>query len=80
MTVFLTYIIQFIPTLLALVMECGIVKYAIKILREAKETKEFKIVSEQNKLLIAELRESQKLNKELLTKIDRIARGDNNEK
>ena len=70
------YLIQFIPTLIALASECFILKFAIKVLKEAKETKEFKAVVEQNKILVKELREAKKLNNELLTKIDRIARGE----
>ena len=78
--VILDYIIQYLPTVIAIIMECGIVKYAFNLLSKIKDTSEMKEVLEQNKKLIAELREAKKLNKELLTKIDRIQRGtDNNE-
>ena len=72
----LGYILQFLPTLVAIAGEIGIIKFAINMLAKAKETKEFKAVVEQNKVLVSELREAKKLNKELLTKIDRIHRGE----
>lgn len=72
----LEYIIQFIPTIVALIAECGIVKYALDVLKKAKNTSEMKAVIDQNKILVQELREAKKLNKELLTKIDRISRGE----
>lgn len=72
----ISYVVTYIPVLLALAAECGVFKYAIDVLKKAKETKEFKDVVEQNKLLLQELREAQRLNKELLTKIDRIQRGE----
>lgn len=72
----LEYVVTYIPVLLAIISEVGIVKYALSILSKAKETKEFKAVVDQNKILVNELREAKKLNKELLTKIDRIQRGE----
>ena len=72
----LQYILQFLPTVVALISEVGIIKFAISTLQKAKETKEFKAVVEQNKILVNELREAKRLNKELLTKIDRIHRGE----
>lgn len=75
-TTILEYILQFLPTLVAIASEVGIIKFAINVLQKAKETKEFKEVAKQNKTLIDELREAKKLNKELLTKIDRIQRGE----
>ena len=72
----LQYFLQFVPTLIALISEVGVIKFAISTLQKAKETKEFKAVVNKNKQLINELREAKKLNKELLTKIDRIHRGE----
>lgn len=76
MNVILEYIVMFIPTVVAIVSEIGVIAAALSTLKKAKETQEFKNVVEQNKLLVQELRESKKLNKELLTKIDRIHRGE----
>lgn len=70
LNLFLTYL----PFIIAFVAECGIIKYVISAVAKIKETNELKAVLEQNKILIAELNESKKLNKELLTKIDKIAR------
>ena len=75
----LSYILQFVPTLIAIAGEIGIIKFAFNMIAKAKETKEFKAVVEQNKILVKELRESKRLNKELLTKLDGIKRGDSNE-
>ena len=72
----LKYFIEYLPVLLAIIGELGIVKACIKKLGEMKETKEYRTLVSQNKQLISELKEQQKLNKELLTKIDKIDRGD----
>lgn len=72
----LEYIALYAPVLVALLSEVGIIKFAIKTLGDAKETKEFKRLAAQNKILLEELREANKLNKELLTKIDKIQRGE----
>lgn len=72
----LQYILQFVPTLIAIIGEVGVIKFAFNMIAKAKETKEFKAVVEQNKVLVSELREAKRLNKELLTKIDRIHRGE----
>lgn len=74
MDIVLQYILTFVPAIVAIATEVGIVKWALSTLAKAKETKEFKLVVDQNKMLVAELREANKLNKELLTKIDGIAR------
>ena len=74
MDIVLQYILTFVPAIVAIATEVGIVKWALSTLAKAKETKEFKLVVDQNKMLIAELREANKLNRELLTKIDGIAR------
>lgn len=76
MGIILEYILQFLPALVAIIGEVGIVKFAISTLQKAKETKEFKEVVEQNKILVSELKDAKRLNKELLTKIDRIHRGE----
>lgn len=72
----LEYIMIYVPTIVAVLCEVGVVKWALNMLAKAKETKEFKAIMEQNKILINELREAKRLNKELLTKIDHIKRGD----
>ena len=72
----LEYIVQFLPTVIAILGEIGVIKFALNMLAKAKETKEFKAVVEQNKILVQELREAKRLNKELLTKIDKIHRGE----
>lgn len=72
----LEYIITFLPTIVALIGEISIVAKTISIFKKTKETDEFKKVCQMNAQLIEELRESKKLNKELLTKIDHIARGE----
>ena len=76
MDIVLQYIVTLIPAVLALLSEIGVVKYAFSTLKKAKETQEFKAVVEQNKILVKELREAKRLNKELLTKIDHIHRGE----
>lgn len=75
--VILEYVVTYLPALVAIVGELAIVKNCFSTLKKAKDTAEFKAVAEQNKVLITELREAKKLNKELLTKIDRIYREEN---
>ena len=70
----LQLILTYGPLVIAFLAECGIVKWAIGAIKKIKETNELKAVIDQNKVLVAELREAKRLNKELLTKIDRIAR------
>jgi F420-0:gamma-glutamyl ligase-like protein len=74
METFLQYIVQYVPTIIAILSECVVVKWALKVLKEAKEIKDFKKLSSQNEALLKELKDAKKLNKELLTKIDRIER------
>ena len=69
-------ILLFLPAVIALIAESVIVKWAISAIAKVKETNELKAVIEQNKVLIAELKESRKLNKQLLTKIDGIVRNE----
>lgn len=76
MDIVLQYVVTLVPLIIAIISEIATVKHAFTTLSKAKETQEFKAVVEQNKILIAELRETKKLNKELLTKIDRIHRGE----
>lgn len=70
----LELILTYLPLLIAMLAECGIIKWAIAAIAKAKETSELKAVIAQNKILVTELREAKKLNKELLTKIDHIQR------
>lgn len=75
----LMYISTYGPILVAFVTEIGgfaIIKAALK---KIKETDEFKKIIEQNKVLAAELKKSNQLNRELLTKIDRIKREEEEE-
>ena len=76
MDIVLQYAATLLPTLLAVLAECGVVKYAFKVLKEAKETREFKELIRQNRALLTELRLEKQLTRELLTKIDRIKRGE----
>lgn len=76
MDITLQYIISMIPTIIAVAAELGIVKFALKVFAQIKESKEMKAIISQNEILLQELRESKKFNKELLTKIDRIERGE----
>lgn len=72
----LQYVVQYLPAVVAIVGELAIVKSCFTTLSKAKATEEFKAVAAQNKVLVQELRESKRLNKELLTKIDKIQRGE----
>lgn len=74
--IILEYVVQYLPAVIAIIGELSVVKSCFNTLSKAKETSEFKAAVEQNKILVQELRESKKLNKELLTKIDRIHRGE----
>lgn len=70
----LELILTYLPLLIAMIAECGIIKWAIAAIIKAKETSELKAIVAQNKALINELREAKRLNKELLTKLDHIQR------
>lgn len=70
----LELILDFIPIVFTLIVESALIKIVINVIKKIKETNELKNVLEQNKLLVAELREQKKMTRELLTKIDRIAR------
>ena len=72
----LEYIVSFLPTIVALIGEISVIAKVISIFKKTKETDEFKKVCRMNAQLIQELREAKKLNKELLTKIDHIERGE----
>lgn len=74
MDIVLQYIITYVPVLVAFIAECGLIKWAVSAIRKAKDTAEFKKLLEREEALIRELEEARKQNKELLTKIDRIAR------
>lgn len=67
-------VLQYLPTVVALAGEVGVIKFAINSLQKAKATREFKELAKQNEMLLNELRDSKKLNRELLTKIDHINR------
>ena len=53
----LNYIVQYGPALLAIILESAVVKYAFKMLANAKQTKEFKDNTESNKLLAQKIDE-----------------------
>lgn len=76
MDIVLQYVLSFIPTILALIGEVAVIAKALSIFKKIKETDEYKQLMIQNKLLMDELAESKRLNKELLTKIDHIKRGE----
>ena len=74
------YVIAWIPTILGLLGNVTIVASCIsnwkKVATEVKQSNELKEVLAQNRLLVEELRKANKLNRELLTKIDKIQRGE----
>lgn len=75
MDIVVQYIISFIPTILALLGEIAVIAKCISAIKQSKESNEYQEMVKQNKLLLEELRETKKLNKEYLTKIDHIYRG-----
>lgn len=77
--VILEYVAIYAPVVFAILSEALMATKVFSTLKKAKETEEFKAVAAQHKILIQELRESKRLNKELLTKIDRIQRGESDE-
>lgn len=72
----LLYISTYIPIIFAFLCEIGAFGILKKTIAQVRETNEFKMVLEQNKVLVEELKKANRLNKELLTKIDRIHRGE----
>lgn len=76
MDIVLQYVLSYVPTLIALLGEVTIIKIAVKAIKKSFESNEYKVMVEQNAALLKELREAKKLNKEYLTKIDRIKRGE----
>lgn len=74
------YVIAWIPTILGLIGNVSIVAACIsnwkKVAAEVKQSNELQEVLSQNRLLVEELRKANKLNRELLTKIDKIQRGE----
>lgn len=74
-------ILGYLPTwliaLLTLASECLVVKYALKALKESKDSKEIKEIIKLNRQLLKSLNQERELTKELLTKFDKIKRGDN---
>ena len=75
-----SYVIAWIPTILGLLGNVTIVATCIsnwkKVATEVKQSNELKEVLTQNRLLVEELRKANKTNRELLTKIDKIKRGE----
>jgi FtsZ-binding cell division protein ZapB len=72
------YLIIAIPTIVAILGEVAVLKKTFGTItntaKEIKDTKEFKELKEENRKLQRELREQNKLTRELLVKIDRIQR------
>lgn len=79
MDITLQYIISFIPTIIAILSEIAVIAKFISAIKESKNSNEYQEMVKQNKLLLEELRETKKLNKEYLTKIDHIYRGNGDE-
>lgn len=78
------YIIAWIPTILGLIGNVSIVATCFanwkRLASQVSQSTELKQVISQNKILIEELRKANRLNRELLTKIDKIQRGEWNDK
>lgn len=74
------YVIAWLPTLIALVGNISLVASCFanwkRVAQEIKASNELREVLAQNKMLVDELRKANRLNKELLTKIDKIQRGE----
>ena len=74
------YVIAWIPTILGLIGNVSIVASCIanwkKLAAQVSQTTELKQVIAHNKILLDELRKANRLNRELLTKIDQIQRGE----
>lgn len=74
------YIIAWLPTIIGLIGSISVVASCIanwrKVVQEVKQSNELSQVLTQNKILLDELRKANKLNRELLTKIDKIQRGE----
>lgn len=70
------YVIAWLPTILGLVGNISIVASCIANFKKISASNELKEVIGQNKVLLDELRKANKLNRELLTKIDKIQRGE----
>lgn len=74
------YVIAWLPTLIAFASNLALVFSCFsnwkKVGAEIKNSTELNEVLAQNKMLVEELRRANKLNRELLTKIDKIQRGE----
>lgn len=74
------YVIAWIPTILSVLSNISIVATCFSkwktVASELKQSNELKEVLTQNRLLVEELRKANKLNREMLTKIDKIQRGE----
>ena len=70
------YVIAWLPTIIGLIGSISVVASCIanwkKVITEVKQSDELSQVLTQNKILLDELRKANKLNRELLTKIDKI--------
>ena len=74
------YVIAWIPTIFGLLGNISVVASCIanwkKMITQVSQSTELQQVITQNKILLDELRKANKANRELLTKIDRIQRGE----
>lgn len=74
------YVIAWLPTVIGVIGNVAIVATTFanwkRIVTEVKSSNELREVIAQNRILLDELREANRLNKKLLTKIDKIQRGE----
>lgn len=74
------FIVAWLPTIVGLIGSISVVASCIanwkKVISEVRQSNELSQVIAQNKILLDELRKANKLNRELLTKIDKIKRGE----
>lgn len=74
------YITAFLPTIVALVSQVVMIAKFIQAFKKSKETDEYKAIIKQNEILIQELRETKKLNKQYLNKLNEYMREEHNDK
>ena len=74
------YVIAWLPTIIGILANVSIVATTVanwkRVVTEIKSSNELSQVLTQNKMLLDELRKANKANRELLTKIDKIKRGE----
>lgn len=74
------YVIAWLPTVIGIIGNVSIVATSIaswrRVATEIKQSNELSQVLTQNKMLLDELRKANKANRELLTKIDKLQRGE----